>query len=250
MSDTSPEARPDPGPAPEPGAGSRSAAQQKALAIASSRAGRAFRLCVWHLIRWVLYPYFRVRGRGAHHLQVAGPLILAPVHRSNLDSLMVAVQTRRMVYALAKESLFSPAPLGWAMAALGAFPVNRGAADRDALRSAQSLLEGGGAVLVFPEGTRQSGETVGSVFDGAAFLSARTGAPVVPIGIWGTEASMPPGARFPRRTHVALVTGEPLAAPTSETGRVSLAQRRAFTERLAVELQEVLDEARAEAEPI
>jgi 1-acyl-sn-glycerol-3-phosphate acyltransferase len=209
-----------------------------------------FRACVWHLIRWVLYPYFRVRGRGAHHLETPGPLVLAPVHRSNLDSLMVAVQTKRMVYALGKESLFSPSALGWVMAALGAFPVNRGAADREALRSAQMLLESGAAVLVFPEGTRQTGETVGEVFDGAGFLAARTGARVVPVGVAGTEASLPPGARFPRRTRVAVVTGAPLDPPTSPTGRVSTKARRAFTERLALELQEVFDEARAEAEPI
>ncbi len=224
--------------------------QTRALEITASRSGRAFRRCVWHLIRWILYPWFRVRGRGAEHLDTPGPLILAPVHRSNLDSLILATQTERMMYALGKESLFTPAPLGWVMAALGAFPVHRGAADREALRSAQLLLERGKAVIVFPEGTRQSGSTVGEIFDGATFLAARTGAKVVPVGIAGTEAALPPGARRPRRTRVAIITGEPLAPPATESGRLSLAKRRAFSAALAEALQRALDEAIAEAESL
>ena len=225
-------------------------AQAKALAVSASRSGKLFRRIVWHLLRLVFRGYYRVRCHGAHHLDTPGPLIVAPVHRSNLDAPVVATRTPRMIYALGKRSLFSSSIFGWIVAALGAFPVNRGAADRDALRAAQDLLETGAAIIVFPEGTRQTGLEVGEVFDGAAFLSARTGAPVVPIGVAGTEAAMPPGAKFPRRTQVAVVIGAPIEPLRSETGKVSLKQRRAFTEDLKAALQEVFDEALIEAEQV
>ena len=87
--------------------------QRRALKIAASFSGRFFRKIVWYGIRLFLYPYFRVRGNSAHHLDVPGPVILAPVHRSNLDAPLLVVQTPRMIHALAKESLFSSKPIGW-----------------------------------------------------------------------------------------------------------------------------------------
>lgn len=225
-------------------------AQDKAIAIGESRAGRAFYRLTKIFIRQVLFRWFRVSHRGAEHMATPGPLILAPVHRSNLDAPLMGGLSARPTKSLAKESLFKSAPVGWVMSALGGFPVTRGTADREALRSAQELLEAGESMIVFPEGTRQEGDTVGEVYDGAAFLAARAGARVVPIGISGTEAAMPPGARFPRRSRVAIVVGEPLDPPTSDTGRVSLSDRRAFTALLQERLQAVFDEAQIEAEQV
>jgi 1-acyl-sn-glycerol-3-phosphate acyltransferase len=222
--------------------------QAKALAVAESRSGRAFYGLARRLIRGVLYRYFRLVHRGQDHLNVTGPLILAPVHRSNLDAPMIAALSDRRTKSLAKRSLFESAPVGWMMSALGGFPVERGTADRDALRAAQELLEAGEAMIVFPEGTRQTGSAVADVFDGAAFLASRTGARVVPIGIAGTEGAMPPGARFPRRSRVAIVVGEPLDPPVAAGTRVTLSQRRAFTDELRERLQFVFDEAQIETE--
>ena len=129
--------------------------QKRALRVSSSFTGRLFRKLVWYFIRIFLYPYFRVRGSNQHVLNTPGPVILAPVHRSNLDAPLLVVQTPRMIHALAKESLFSGGLISWIMAALGGVPVNRGAADRDALKAAESLLESGSSIIVFPEGTRQ-----------------------------------------------------------------------------------------------
>lgn len=224
--------------------------QAKALAISNSRAGKAVYAIVRGLIRTVLFRLFRLVSRGDEHLDIDGPIIAAPVHRSNLDAPLVAGLTRHRLKALAKQSLFSAGPVGWFMSALGGFPVDRGAADRDALRAAQQLLEAGEMVIVFPEGTRQTGNQVAEVFDGAAFLSARTGAPVVPIGIAGTESAMPPGAKFPRRAKVAVIVGEPMMPPTSRGSRLTLSQRRQFTAELAENLQQAFDEAIIEAEQI
>jgi 1-acyl-sn-glycerol-3-phosphate acyltransferase len=118
--------------------------------------------------------------------------------------------------------------------------------DREAIRLSQLILERGEAYLVFPEGTRRTGREVAEVFDGVAFLSSRSGAPIVPIGIAGTDIAMPPDARFPRRDRVAIVIGDPIAAPTSETGRVPRSELRRVTAQLQQQLQSVMDETQAE----
>ena len=82
-------------------------------------------LTIRSLVRCLLWPYFRTRVTGRENIPPGGPVILAPVHRSNLDSLMLSPLTRRRLRALAKESLFEAAPMAWLMASLGAFPVRR-----------------------------------------------------------------------------------------------------------------------------
>jgi 1-acyl-sn-glycerol-3-phosphate acyltransferase len=224
--------------------------QAKSIAVAESRSGRAFYGFARFVITQILYRYFRLIHRGREHLETPGPLILAPVHRSNLDAPLIAALASRRTKSLSKASLFESAPVAWLISALGGFPVDRGAADRDALRAAQDLLESGASMIVFPEGTRQTGEEVAEVYDGAAFLASRTGAHVVPIGIAGTENAMPSGVRFPRRSKVAIVVGEPMAPPVAAGKRVSLSQRRAYTADLQRRLQGVFDEAVMESEQV
>ena len=192
----------------------------------------------------VLRPWLRVTAEGAEVLDRPGPTILAPVHRSHLDSVLVATLTRRRIRALGKESLFTTPGVGYVCAALGAVPVRRGEADRDALDAARLLLDRGESIIVFPEGTRQSGDEVHPLFDGAAWLASRTGAPLVPIGIAGTEAAMPPGAVWIRRSRVAIVVGGPIPAPTTPDGaRPGRSQVRRATVDLAERLAEVQNRA-------
>jgi 1-acyl-sn-glycerol-3-phosphate acyltransferase len=194
------------------------------------------------LIRILLFPYLRVKHQGRDHLNIEGPVLLAPTHRSNLDSMVLAGVGERRMRALAKESLFTNPLFGWLVAALGAFPVRRGEADREALRAATDILRGGEQLIVFPEGTRQTGARVTGVFDGTAFLASRSGAAVVPVGIAGTEQSMPSGVKFPRRSRVAVVAGEPIRPPE---GRMSRRQLSEFSRIVSERLQEVFDEAHA-----
>lgn len=193
-------------------------------------------------IRTVLWPYFRVDVSGGDHLKGEGAVIVAPVHRSNLDSLILAGVTRRRLRALAKESLFQIRPFAWFMAAIGAFPIRRGSADRESLRAARLLLDEGALLLVFPEGGRQSGDEIGELYDGTAFLASRTAAPVVPVGIAGTEDAMPQGARFPRPHRVRVVVGAPLSPP-DQTAKRSLL--RAWTADLAASLKAAQQAARS-----
>ena len=183
-------------------------------------------LTVRSLVRFLLWPYFRTRVSGREHIPTDGPVILAPVHRSNLDSLMLSPLTRRRLRALSKESLFKSSPMAWLMGSLGAFPVRRDSADRESMRVARELLDDDNILLVFPEGTRHEGDRVAELFDGTAWLAAKTRSQVVPVGIAGTGDAMPTGARLPRPTRVRMVVGPAIDPPEPKAARSTL---RAWT---------------------
>jgi 1-acyl-sn-glycerol-3-phosphate acyltransferase len=126
---------------------------------------------------------------------------------------------------------------------LGAFPVDRNSADRESLRLSEEVLKRGQALVLFPEGTRKEGVSVEPLHDGAAFIAARTGATIVPVGIAGSERAMPVGARLPRLAKIQIVVGRPIEPPISE-GRVSRSQINEKTEELRRELEAVYAEAR------
>lgn len=190
----------------------------------------------------VLFPYFRLRCKGAENLNlnIAGPVIVAPIHRSNFDAPLVAGIALRPLRFLAKEQLFSNPVLAWIFASLGSFPVRREVTDRHALRISEDTLRAGKQLLVFPEGSRQSGSKVKGVFDGVGYLASRTGAPVIPIGIAGTEKVMRSGGRLPGRPTVAIVVGNPFYPPKD---RMSKFELKRFSDTLHQRLQAVFGEA-------
>lgn len=189
--------------------------------------------------------WFRLRVEGTHHLPRSGPVILAPVHRSNLDTPIVAATTTRMLRFMGKDSLWShSAAVGRVLSALGAFPVARGTADREALRRCQDVLESGQPLVLFPEGTRRIGPLVEEIFDGPAFLAVRTGAPIVPIGIAGSGLAQSRGSRWVRPVRVHVIVGAPIQPP-ERSGRSSRGAIRELTATLQTEMQSLFDEAEA-----
>jgi len=188
------------------------------------------------------------RVLGAEHLPAAGPYVLAPVHRSNVDWLVVARVTRRRLRYLVKGEVWKVKAVGRLLELLGTFPVHRGAADREALNRSLEVLAAGEPLVVFPEGTRGSGPVVGELREGAAYLALRAGVPVVPVGIGGLERSMPRGAKFPRPVRVRIVVGAPVvpdAPPARGEGRarISRSATHAFSERLRQAIQAAFDAA-------
>ncbi len=194
-------------------------------------------------IRSAIFPYFRVTVRGREKLNLPGPLLVAPVHRSNLDSPLVAALSERRLRVLAKESLFSLKPFAWYISSLGAFPLKRGTADREATRAARLVLDRGEPLLVFPEGTRQAGRQIGELFDGTIWLASKTDATIVPVGIAGSGEALPSGTKVPRRTTIAIVVGEPLPPPEGRLNRRELSER---TEEFGRRLQAAMDQAYAD----
>jgi 1-acyl-sn-glycerol-3-phosphate acyltransferase len=190
-------------------------------------------------------PYFRLEIRGREHVPTHGPFVLAPVHRSNLDFILVSALTRTRMRYMGKASIWKWRWGGKFVSMLGAFPVHRGSADRDALRTCMAVIENGEPLVMFPEGTRRSGAVVEDLFDGPAYIAARTGVPIVPVGIGGSDKAMPVGAKLIRPHRIVLVVGEPIAPPLGDgSGRVRRRVVRELTERLRESVQALYDEAR------
>lgn len=202
------------------------------------------------IVRWLIVVacrlWFRIEVHGREHLPADGPFIVSPNHRSNLDTPVLGVITTRRMRYMGKESLWTSRAMGWLLTALGGFPVQRGTADREALKAALACVERGEPLVMFPEGTRQHGPDVAELFDGPAYVACRTGAPIVPVGMGGTEAAMPKGARFIRPVKVVITIGRPLLPPPpKESGRVSRRAVRELTEELGQAVQALFDEAQA-----
>ena len=197
------------------------------------------------LVCWLTQAITRLHIDGREHLPPTGAYVLAPVHRSYIDTPIVACVTTRRIRFMGKQEMWKYPRLGWLFSALGAFPVNRGTADREALTRCIAVLDGGEPLVLFPEGERKDGPRVHPLFDGAAFVAARAGVPIIPVGIGGSARVMPRHAKMIRPKKVHVVIGPPITVEVGPTGR---APRRAITEaseRLSLELQQLFDLAEA-----
>jgi 1-acyl-sn-glycerol-3-phosphate acyltransferase len=183
-------------------------------------------------LRAILVPfflvYFRLARIGREHLPKEGPLLLASNHRSFLDPFVIGTLVRRPVYYMAKRELFEKRWQAWVLNALGAFPVDRGAGDRDAMDTARAILRRGDCVVIFPEGTRVRPGPLGEPRRGVGRLALETGAPVVPIAVIGTEYVRRGWRVRPRK--VSIRVGRALRFPTVEQPSPALAA--AVTERI------------------
>jgi 1-acyl-sn-glycerol-3-phosphate acyltransferase len=165
---------------------------------------------LWRTILRVLFVR-RLRFEGAPGIPMEGPLLVASNHISNWDGLIYGSFFPGTLFAMVKRELLRPAPLAWLLAGCNCFPVDRGSADRRALRISLDLLRRGCRLLVFIEGHRSRGGGMGPAEAGAGFLVRRTGAPVLPVAVWGTEAALRwTGGLLPRRGRITVHYGRPI----------------------------------------
>jgi 1-acyl-sn-glycerol-3-phosphate acyltransferase len=161
---------------------------------------------VYWVVRAILRPlfriYFRLGRAGMEHVPASGPVLLAANHRSFSDPFMIGLSLRRPLHFVAKAELFDKRWKAWVLLALGAFPIRRGESDEDAMETARAILERGGAVGIFPEGTRVRPGPLGEPRRGVGRLALETGAPIVPVAIMGTEAIRRGWLIRPRRVRV------------------------------------------------
>lgn len=158
---------------------------------------RILHLMVRGVVR-LLAPRFAVSGRQniPHH----GAVIFAPNHISDADPPLVGTAVRRPLYYMAKRELWAISWLGPVISYLRAFPVDPASPDRAALKKAGELLQHGQALVVFPEGKIAHDGHLDDLLPGAVLLALRSGAPVVPVGLAGTEFLIPYGTTNPRFT--------------------------------------------------
>jgi 1-acyl-sn-glycerol-3-phosphate acyltransferase len=209
---------------------------------------RAFYTGAWFLVAPLFRLYTRMTVNGREHLPKTGPFVLAPIHRSYVDTPIAGSLTRRRLRFMGKQEMWKFRPFGWVFSALGGFPVNRGTADREAMRRAITVLEAGEGLVLFPEGERKDGPRVHPIFDGAVYIAVKAGVPIVPVGIGGSARVMPRHARFvhPRKVHVEI--GPPIPPPRAPVGgRLPRSAVSDHSARLHAELQRLFDAAQIKA---
>lgn len=173
---------------------------------------------------------------GLENVPKDGPVLIAPNHVSHLDPPLVGCTCPRLLKFMAKEELFRVPVLSPLIRSLGAFPVKRGANDTAAIRKTLDWLESGEAVLMFPEGQRGDGKTMGAVLPGIAVLAKKTKAQIVPVGVSGTEIVMPRGKAKGRRHTMTIVYGEPFTYEDTLGGPGEENDRQRFANVLAARI--------------
>jgi 1-acyl-sn-glycerol-3-phosphate acyltransferase len=165
-------------------------------------------MILWRLIRGVVRLIaaivLDIQVVGRQNVLETGPLIIASNHLSWADIPLIPVFVKRKVVYMAKEESFH-GKLGWLVRFLGAFPVKRGEADRQSLRTAQEQLKTGRILSIFPEGTRSKQHKLGQAHAGMGMIALRSGAPVVPVAIYGSERAF---KKF--RPRITIIFGEPM----------------------------------------
>jgi 1-acyl-sn-glycerol-3-phosphate acyltransferase len=182
-----------------------------------------------------------VRVTGRELVPTEGPVLFAGNHSGWLDGPLVVIEAPRAVRCLTKVEMFV-GPLGHVLHLIGQIPLDRTRPDRSALAAAVAELHAGGAVGVFPEGTRGTGDLV-EVHDGIAYLAVRGDCPIVPVACLGTTEIWPHGARLPRRAPIDVVFGKPFQVelPTNRRSRQALSE---LSEQIRAQLVAHLAEAR------
>ena len=203
----------------------------------------------YHTVRTIVTVFCRVWCRmsieGRENFPASGPFILAPTHRSIIDTPVASGVYRKRMRFMGADKWWDNRHFGSLLTALGGFPVSRGSADREALRRCIAVIEGGEPLVLFPEGERKSGPVVQSLFEGAAYVAMKTGVPIIPVGIGGSERAMPKGTKmiYPRKMHVII--GTPLTMPATDSPKAQRAAVRQLTTDLGAELQRLFDVAQA-----
>ncbi len=190
------------------------------------------------LTRVLLFLFTRWRVVGKENIPAQGPLLVVVNHINLADPPIVGLSIGRKVMFIAKEELFRPGFAGYIVRNFGAFPVRRQGMNKEALRKAERLLAQGIALIIFPEGRRSQGARLESAYSGSALIAAHSGAPVLPIGIYGTE-KIKGRAWLLQRPKVTVNIGAPFY-PVSGNGKMSRARLDELTHSIMGRIAELL----------
>jgi 1-acyl-sn-glycerol-3-phosphate acyltransferase len=188
----------------------------------------------YRFVNWLVRTFYfgvitgGLKSVGKENIPKTGPVIIAPIHVSHLDppATGCAMYHRRLRF-MAKEELFKGI-FGKIIASVGAYPISRGDGDTEAIRKSIDMLNEGEALLVHPEGTRGDGVHMLPINKGVAMLAKRTGAPVVPVGLIGTNIVMPRGKKKGKRHRITVVFGQPFTYADVATGGNEKEARETF----------------------
>jgi 1-acyl-sn-glycerol-3-phosphate acyltransferase len=195
----------------------------------------------WLLCKALFHGVFRLRRHGKHNLPRRGGLLVVSNHIAGWDPPMLGTAlTPRRTHFMAKAELFRGPVVTRILRMVGAFPVERGGADRDAMRAAKDVLARGDCLLMFPEGTRSLDGRLGPAMPGAGALALAEGITVVPVAIWGSQRRLGP---------VRVEIGEPLDLSDLDSGPRS-ARAQAAADRMIAAIAELRIRAGAPADEV
>jgi 1-acyl-sn-glycerol-3-phosphate acyltransferase len=178
----------------------------------------------YHVVSWLCRTILRgffgggLRVDPSTEFPKEGPLLVVSNHLSNIDPFLFGGYAPGALYCITKRELFSNPFSSWIMAGCNCFPVDRGAPDRRAMRTALDALSRGGRLLIFLEGTRSATPGMRRAEAGVGFLARRSGARILPVAIWGTEAALGRGRRLPKRVTIRMRYGPVFDLPGQAPG--------------------------------
>lgn len=164
------------------------------------------------VVRILVFLLARREVKGTENIPRQGPLLVVANHMTLIDPPLLCISLNRKVMFMGKEELFQSRLSSYFMRGFGVFPVHRGRADREALRKAERFLAEGLALVMFPEGMRSKNAQLQPAFPGSALIARRSGTPILPVGITGTERIKGIGWLL-RRPRITVHFGHPFHLP-------------------------------------
>jgi 1-acyl-sn-glycerol-3-phosphate acyltransferase len=195
----------------------------------------------WCCFRTIYATYFRWRVFNPERVPLTGPVILAANHASFIDPPLVGCGLRRDINYLARESLFRFPGIGALLRSWNAVPVDRDGAGARGLKAILGRLQGGGAIILFPEGTRTPDGQLQPARSGIGLTVIKSEAPVIPVRVFGTFEAFNRTMKFPRPRRIAVKYGAPLDFSAERAEAKTCAK-----DRLKEIYQEVADRIMAE----
>ncbi len=189
------------------------------------------------LINILLRILTRWKVKGRENVPERGPLLVVANHLHAYDPAVVGISLGRRVIFMAKEELFRFWPRAFYLRGLGSFPVHRGKLDRKAIRQSEKVLADGLALAMFPEGSRSESTQLQSALRGSALIANRSGAPILPVGITGSERLG--GLGWVSRPRITVNFGKPFYLPKAGT-RVTKQELKEHTEFVMQRIAELL----------
>ena len=180
----------------------------------------------WCFFRALYKFYFGSRVYNPERVPLKGPVILAANHASFLDPPLVGAGVRRGIHYLARESLFDVPVLGWILRRWNTVPVDREGGGARGLKAILDRLLAGGAIILFPEGTRSQDGRLQPARSGIGLTVIKSNAPVIPVRVFGTYEAYGRQVRFPRPKRVAVKYGQPMDFETLRAEAKSCSKAR------------------------